>query len=710
MFTQTNFDPKKEYEVLETIGKGSFGAVYRARRRESGEVVAIKKVDVKGEDVESIIREIEIMKDIKSPFVVRYFGNYFWRNKIWISMELCDEGSALELVQDMGTLPELFIAPISKSVLSGLVYLHEKKVVHRDIKPGNLLLAHDGSIKLADFGISSQLTGDRTRMQTMIGTPYFLAPEVVSQGEGYSAKIDVWALGISCLQMADGKPPYSDINPMRALFLISQNDPPTLAKPDTWSPDFLDFVNRALTKAQAERPTAKDMLSFPFVADPVPHHLVMAKVKEVREGRLKERGATSALVMEGDISSSEDSEEVAAAARARKLKADSISDEQRAEMAQWLRKQQELEKEKRSGRGGRRGDRTEGNEKGRPKTLEEWLVEQEEAAREARRRKRELHRERRSLARRLAEEDGGSANGSKVTSGSSAHSSRKGRSERSERSRKGNYKERSVRGGNVGGSRVSDGEHDQSGHGGADDGEVDDQNCGRCGEPIPANTKHLKVLGRRYHMDHFTCVHCSTSLVGSKFATSKGGRQIACTSCHEQYTRGKSNAERAAAAASDKLVPPSSSSSGHHRSSSTGGSSSARAGSPTVGKAGDGASCASCRKTMTAGSVIKAGDKQWHGDCFVCQVCNKSLISESFREKDGKVYCKRDYTEQFSPHCAGCGERIVEEKFSRALGKAWHREHFKCGYCKKAIYGGYIPSDENDVAYCDADCFAAADS
>ena len=161
-------------------------------------------------------------------------------------------------------MDEPHIANLTRQVILGLVYLHEQKLIHRDIKSGNVLLNEEGEAKLADFGVSGQLTDKTEKRTTVIGTPYWMAPEVI-QEVGYDTKADIWSLGITGIEMAEEEPPYANVHPMRAIFLIPSREPPALSEPDQWSSEFRDFLYQCLTKSPDERPTAKELLSHPFV-------------------------------------------------------------------------------------------------------------------------------------------------------------------------------------------------------------------------------------------------------------------------------------------------------------------------------------------------------------------------------------------------------------------------------------------------------------
>ncbi|XP_016869250.1 serine/threonine-protein kinase 3 isoform X10 [Homo sapiens] len=206
--------PEEVFDVLEKLGEGSYGSVFKAIHKESGQVVAIKQVPVES-DLQEIIKEISIMQQCDSPYVVKYYGSYFKNTDLWIVMEYCGAGSVSDIIRLRNkTLIEDEIATILKSTLKGLEYLHFMRKIHRDIKAGNILLNTEGHAKLADFGVAGQLTDTMAKRNTVIGTPFWMAPEVI-QEIGYNCVADIWSLGITSIEMAEGKPPYADIHPMR---------------------------------------------------------------------------------------------------------------------------------------------------------------------------------------------------------------------------------------------------------------------------------------------------------------------------------------------------------------------------------------------------------------------------------------------------------------------------------------------------------------
>ncbi|KAF2076337.1 hypothetical protein CYY_002343 [Polysphondylium violaceum] len=274
-------DPSVEFDLLECLGRGSFGSVFKAVHKRTGYIVAVKLVPV-NEDFQEILKEINIMKQCRSKYVVQYFGNYFKDETCWIIMEYCALGSVSDMMNVTNRiLNEEQIALVCYSVLKGLYYLHKNSKIHRDIKPGNILVTLSGECKLADFGVSGQLSERTRKRNTVIGTPFFLAPEVI-QEVGYDNKADIWALGISAIEMAEFHPPYHDLHPMRVLFMIPTAPSPTL-KDSTWSPEFSDFIRLCLAKEQSQRPSAKELLKHPFFEKKVKGTYVMKSLTDTAQ-------------------------------------------------------------------------------------------------------------------------------------------------------------------------------------------------------------------------------------------------------------------------------------------------------------------------------------------------------------------------------------------------------------------------------------------
>jgi len=278
--------PDEVFDIVSKLGEGSYGSVFKAVHKESEQVLAIKQVPV-DTDLQDIIKEISIMQQCVSPYVVRYYGSYFKNTDLWIVMEYCGAGSVSDIMRlRKKTLTEEEIATVLSDTLKGLEYLHLRKKIHRDIKAGNILLNMEGHAKLADFGVAGQLTDTMAKRNTVIGTPFWMAPEVI-QEIGYDCVADIWSLGITALEMAEGKPPYGDIHPMRAIFMIPTKPPPTFKDCDRWSPQFIDFVSRCLVKTPEKRATASQLLHSDFIVAAGPSQGLADMIAEAAELRDK---------------------------------------------------------------------------------------------------------------------------------------------------------------------------------------------------------------------------------------------------------------------------------------------------------------------------------------------------------------------------------------------------------------------------------------
>ncbi|XP_068215254.1 myosin-IIIb-like isoform X2 [Palaemon carinicauda] len=286
-------DPNTRFELLEIIGEGTYGEVFAAKDHDTGESVAIKIMENIGENLEEIEEEYLILKDLSlHPNLPAFHGIYVKKgpkieeDQAWIVMELCPRGSVTDLVQALirrgQRLTEEQIGYILKETIDAMVYLHGNHCMHRDIKGHNILLTNQGAIKLVDFGVSSHLSSTWGRRNTSVGTPYWMAPEVIACEQqldySYDVRCDVWSLGITAIELADGEPPLSEIHPMRALFQIPRNPPPQLDRPVEWTMDFNDFISECLVKDFEQRPIAKELLQHPFIKN-VPNN-----PEEIRRG------------------------------------------------------------------------------------------------------------------------------------------------------------------------------------------------------------------------------------------------------------------------------------------------------------------------------------------------------------------------------------------------------------------------------------------
>lgn len=261
-------NPEEVFEIIEGIGSGNFGMVLKARHRTTEEVVAIKQVPLTNtdkEDIDSIVKEVEILQQCRHPNIVRFHGTYQSLGFLWIVMEYC-EGGSVDLIYELLRRPlsEPLIAYVCRQVLQGLRYLHERHCIHRDVKGSNILLTRDGQVKLADFGVSTELKHTLSRRNSFIGTALWMAPEALTEKD-YDNRVDIWSLGITTIELAEGQPPYLGMHMARAVFFIPLNDPPTLQSKERWSPQLNLFIKRLLAKDKELRPSAATMLNDPFV-------------------------------------------------------------------------------------------------------------------------------------------------------------------------------------------------------------------------------------------------------------------------------------------------------------------------------------------------------------------------------------------------------------------------------------------------------------
>mmetsp|Transcript_29622 Transcript_29622/g.33002 ORF Transcript_29622/g.33002 Transcript_29622/m.33002 type:complete len:487 (-) Transcript_29622:165-1625(-) len=256
------------YKNYKKIGEGAAGEVYVATDCKSGERVAVKKMPINGENQKLLCTEIKIMKDSHHPNIVNFTDAFCVDdNQLWVIMEFMDRGCLTDVLEQYEagiSMNEVQISRVCLETLKALSYIHSRHRIHRDIKSDNVLLNSSGAVKIADFGYAAQLTKQQQKRQTVVGTPYWMAPELI-RGHDYGVKVDIWSLGIMVMEMAEGEPPYMEFPPLRALFLITTKGIPPLKQPEKWSQEFLDFFNKCLEKSVDVRPDANDLLTHPFL-------------------------------------------------------------------------------------------------------------------------------------------------------------------------------------------------------------------------------------------------------------------------------------------------------------------------------------------------------------------------------------------------------------------------------------------------------------
>ncbi|XP_077476434.1 traf2 and NCK-interacting protein kinase-like isoform X17 [Stigmatopora argus] len=313
-------DPAGIFELVELVGNGTYGQVYKGRHVKTGQLAAIKVMDVTGDEEEEIKAEINMLKKYSHHRnIATYYGAFIKKNppgiddQLWLVMEFCGAGSVTDLIKNTkgNSLKEEWTAYICREILRGLTHLHQHKVIHRDIKGQNVLLTENAEVKLVDFGVSAQLDRTVGRRNTFIGTPYWMAPEVIACDENpdatYDFKSDLWSLGITAIEMAEGAPPLCDMHPMRALFLIPRNPAPRL-KSKKWSKKFQLFIESCLVKSHSQRPSTEQLLKHPFIRDLPNERQVRIQLKDHIDRTKKKRGERDETEYEYSGSEEEDEE------------------------------------------------------------------------------------------------------------------------------------------------------------------------------------------------------------------------------------------------------------------------------------------------------------------------------------------------------------------------------------------------------------------
>ncbi|XP_038209482.1 serine/threonine-protein kinase mig-15 isoform X1 [Zerene cesonia] len=313
-------DPAGIFELIEVVGNGTYGQVYKGRHTKTGQLAAIKVMDVTQDEEEEIKLEINVLKKYSNHRnIATYYGAFIKKSlpgkddQLWLVMEYCGAGSVTDLVKSTKgqSLKEEWISYICREILRGLSYLHSNKVIHRDIKGQNVLLTDNAEVKLVDFGVSAQLDRTIGRRNTFIGTPYWMAPEVIACDENpeatYDNRSDLWSLGITALEMAESQPPLCDLHPMRALFLIPRNSPPRL-KSKKWAKKFHSFIETVLVKDYHQRPYTEHLLKHPFIRDQPTERQVRIQLKDHID-RCKKRKQENSVREDYKYSGSEGEEE-----------------------------------------------------------------------------------------------------------------------------------------------------------------------------------------------------------------------------------------------------------------------------------------------------------------------------------------------------------------------------------------------------------------
>lgn len=285
---KTEEDPNETWEIVGDIGDGAFGKIFKVRNKESGFYSALKQVNVDDEaDLTQYSVEVTILSELKHTNVVGMHEAFFYDSKFWMYLEYCEVGAVDNIIHELEHgLSEPQIQSITKQMCTGLKFLHDNGVIHRDLKAGNVLVTADAIIKLADFGVSAKGSGPEQKRSTFIGTPYWMAPEVIAcetvKDDPYDLRADIWSFGITIIEFAQMDPPYSKMNPTRVCIKIMRSDPPALDKPKKWSDEFNDFLAKCLQKEPSSRFLTSQLLEHSFLRDVESNLPIVQLIKEAK--------------------------------------------------------------------------------------------------------------------------------------------------------------------------------------------------------------------------------------------------------------------------------------------------------------------------------------------------------------------------------------------------------------------------------------------
>ncbi|KAI7898612.1 kinase-like domain-containing protein [Cokeromyces recurvatus] len=293
----------KLYKKLKKVGKGAYGSVYMGINTQTNKVIAIKilNLDTEEDDVDDIQREISLLSQLthaRSQNITPYYGCFLNGTKLWIIMDYAAGGSVRTIIKS-GNIEEKYIAVITREILLALSYLHKNQIIHRDIKAANILLTAEGNVQLCDFGVAA---ANSFRRQTFVGTPYWMAPEVIREGASYDYKADIWSLGITVYEMAMGNPPLANVDPMRAISIIPKSPPPRL--PDTFSIAIREFVDSCLSEHPNDRLNADELLKSRFIksVSKVPRSILRNLIARYEKWKKSDDASKRSSIISNDIS------------------------------------------------------------------------------------------------------------------------------------------------------------------------------------------------------------------------------------------------------------------------------------------------------------------------------------------------------------------------------------------------------------------------